>query len=148
MQAPSRTTVLATIGTLLVGVSAYAVYFDYKRRNDPDFRRLLRRDQKRLAQQRKDSAEQSKLSSRKALKAAHQRATAVRLPTSPEEREAMFMQEITKGETLFTAGESMKYEAGICFYKGLKVYPQPEELLRIFEATIPPVCARFSAPKS
>ena len=40
----SRTTsaVLVAAGVALAGLAAYAVYFDYKRRNDTQFRRQLR----------------------------------------------------------------------------------------------------------
>ena len=40
----SRTTSVLTVAavTVLGGLFAYAVYFDYKRRNDSDFRKKLR----------------------------------------------------------------------------------------------------------
>lgn len=139
MEAPSRTTIFAAVGTIFVGLGAYAIYFDHRRRTDPDFRRLLRRDQKKLAQLRKESANESAQSHQQALKSAHQKAKATELPTSPEEREAAFMQEVARGETLYAAGEGMKYEAAVCFYRALKMYPQPAELTRIYEQTIPPV---------
>lgn len=141
-------TVLAVVGTLLAGVSAYAIYFDHKRRTDPDFRRLLRRDQKKLAQLRKDSAHESAQSHQQSLKAAHKRALADELPSSPEDRENAFMQEVAKGETLYARGESMRYEAAICFYRALKMYPQPAELTRIYQQTIPPVRLSFRGTDS
>ena len=33
--------VVGTVSALAVGSIAYAVYFDYKRRNDPEFRKQL-----------------------------------------------------------------------------------------------------------
>jgi import receptor subunit TOM20 len=38
----SKATVLTAAAVVATGVVAYAVYFDYKRRNDADFRRKLR----------------------------------------------------------------------------------------------------------
>lgn len=41
-------TILSVTGlTVLTSVVGYAIYFDYKRRNDPAFRSALRRDKKR-----------------------------------------------------------------------------------------------------
>lgn len=139
MEAPSRTTVLATVGTVLAGLSAYAIYFDYKRRHDPDFRRKLRREQKRLSNQQKERARAAEMGESEALQGAHRRAKEEPLPTSPEDREQAFMTEVARGETLYAAGEGAKYDAAICFYRALKMYPQPAELTRIYEQTIPPV---------
>jgi import receptor subunit TOM20 len=37
-----KTSTAATVATLATGVLAYAIYFDYKRRNDTTFRKQLR----------------------------------------------------------------------------------------------------------
>jgi import receptor subunit TOM20 len=53
-------TVLSVTGvTLVTGFLGYAVYFDYKRRNDPAFRTKLRKDKKRTSKELK-RAEQNK----------------------------------------------------------------------------------------
>ena len=31
-------------------------------------------------------------------------------------------------------------EAALCFYRALKVYPQPRELINIYDKTVPKVC--------
>lgn len=31
-------------------------------------------------------------------------------------------------------------DAALCFYKALKVYPQPRELISIYDKTVPKVC--------
>lgn len=146
MEAPSRTTVLAALGAVVAGVSAYAVYFDYKRRNDPDFRRNLRKEQKRLSNIQREKAREAQMSESDALKRAHRQAKEEPLPTSPEEREQAFMTEVARGEQLYAAGEGAKYESAVCFYRALKIYPQPEELTRIYEQTVPPV--RSSTPSA
>lgn len=139
MEAPSRTTVFAAIGTVVVGISAYAVYFDYRRRNDPEFRRTIKKEQKRLANLQRERQREAEVGETEALKRAHRQAKEEPLPVSPEEREQAFMQEVARGETLYAAGEGAKYDAAICFYRALKMYPQPAELTRIYEQTIPPV---------
>ncbi|KAF9238812.1 hypothetical protein BU15DRAFT_62327 [Melanogaster broomeanus] len=46
----SRSTTMLTVAGIAVGgLVAYAVYFDYKRRTDANFRRQLRKDKKRVA---------------------------------------------------------------------------------------------------
>lgn len=139
MELPSRNTVLATVGTLSLGLLAYAVYFDHKRRHDPEFRRQIKREQKRLSSLERERAREAQQGDKQLLADAHKRAKVEPLPTSPEDREQAFMQEVAKGEQLYAGGESMKYEAAICFYRALKMYPQPAELTRIYEQTIPPV---------
>jgi len=68
--------------------SAYAVYFDYKRRNDPTFRKELKKQSKRQARVAKEAAE----------------AKEEGFPTDVEEREAYFMQEVARGEGLSSEG--------------------------------------------
>ena len=38
--------------------------------------------------------------------------------------------------TLFSAGAD-EVEAALCFYKALKVYPQPSDLMSIYDKTVP-----------
>jgi import receptor subunit TOM20 len=35
--------------------------------------------------------------------------------------------------------ESQKLEAALCFFRALKVYPQPDELVNIYDKTVPKV---------
>jgi hypothetical protein len=37
--------------------------------------------------------------------------------------------------------ESQKLEAALCFFRALKVYPQPDELVNIYDKTVPKVIA-------
>ncbi|ORY85610.1 mitochondrial outer membrane translocase complex, subunit Tom20 domain-containing protein [Protomyces lactucae-debilis] len=134
----NRTTILAGVTTVAVGVVAYAAYFDYRRRNDPTFRKAIRREQKRVSSLEKEKAREAQVGEEETLKRAHRQAMDEPLPSSPEEKEQAFMQEVARGEQLYALGESSKYDAAICFYRALKMYPQPEELTRIYAQTIPP----------
>lgn len=71
-------------------------------------------------------------------------------PTSVEEKEAYFLEQVTQGETL-GSDPSRSIEAALAFYKGLKVYPQPGDLITIYDKTVPKVgygkCVPFSSPK-
>lgn len=54
----TSTVVTISIGTLVTGALGYAVYFDYKRRNDPSFRSKLKKDAKRTERAAKRQSEQ------------------------------------------------------------------------------------------
>lgn len=128
----------AAASTLAVATIGYAVYFDYKRRNDPDFRKKLRKQSK-----------QSVKVAKKELKAAAQQESmiidrAVRdaaepgvLPAGVQEKEAFFMEQVATGEALFAQGSAYHVPAAIAFFKALKVYPAPVELVMIYQKAVP-----------
>jgi hypothetical protein len=131
-------------------VAAYAVYFDYKRRNDPQFIKQLKKESKRQARAAKEEAEANTVRQREAIRAAVEEAKEEGFPTDVEEREAYFMQEVARGEGLSGEGTSNysliepkaykstgtdNVEAALCFYKALKVYPQPSDLITIYDKT-------------
>lgn len=86
-------------------MAAYAVYFDYKRRNDPDFRRTLKKESRRQARIQKEEAEVQGKKQKEEIKAAVREAIEEGFPTDLEEREAFFMQQIAQGEQLAAEGE-------------------------------------------
>ncbi|BFZ58843.1 mitochondrial import receptor subunit tom20 [Savitreella phatthalungensis] len=134
----SRTTVLASLAAVSAGVVGYCIYFDWKRRNDPEFRKAIRREHKRLAGLEKEKQRQAEQGEEEATLEALRLARSAPLPTSAEEREQQFMTEVARGEQLYAGGEPHKFDAAICFWRALKMYPQPAELTRIYEQTIPP----------
>lgn len=85
--------------------AAYAVYFDYKRRNDPEFRKALKRESRRQARIAKEEAEIQGKKQREEVKRVVQEAIEEGFPTDIEEKEAFFMQQIAQGEAL--AGDGM-----------------------------------------
>lgn len=64
-------------------------------------------------------------------------------PTSVEEKEAYFLDQVTMGEQL-GADPTRSIEAALAFYKGLKVYPQPGDLISIYDKTVPKVSGSSS----
>lgn len=86
------------VGTVVTGVLAYAVYFDHRRRTDPEFRRALKRDSKKQARAAKEEAEAQGKEQKKAIRDAVARANEEGFPQDPEEVEAYFMQEVARGE--------------------------------------------------
>ncbi|KIW11822.1 hypothetical protein PV08_09095 [Exophiala spinifera] len=132
----TSTIVSISVGTAVTGLIAYAAYFDYKRRNDPEFRKALKRESRRQARIAKEEAEIQGKRQREEVKLAVQEAIEEGFPTDVEEKEAFFMQQIAQGEALAGDG-SDPVGAALCFYKGLKVYPEPSSLIRIYDNTVP-----------
>lgn len=81
-----------------------AFYFDYKRRNDPEFRKALKRDKKRHAKSQKAQAEAAHAEQRRLLVAAVRDAQMEGFPSDVEEKEAYFMNEVAQGEGLCQEG--------------------------------------------
>lgn len=81
-------------------VVAYAVYFDHQRRKNPDFRRTLRRNERRQAKQEKEEAEADAQQQRLSIKQAVEDAKEEGFPTNVEDKEAYFLDQVSLGETL------------------------------------------------
>lgn len=90
---------------LLIWINtAYAVYFDHKRRSDPEFRKALRRESRREARTAKEEAEAQGMQQKRAIQAAVQAARDEGFPTDVEDKEAFFMSEVGRGEALSQDG--------------------------------------------
>lgn len=98
---PSR----STSGALLISILAYAIYFDHKRRTDPNFRKQLKKESKRQARAAKEEAQAHTIKQREAIRNAVEEAKEEGFPVDVEEKEAYFMQEVARGEGL--SGEGM-----------------------------------------
>ena len=152
------TVVAATVGTAVTGFLAYALYFDYRRRNDPEFRKQLKRQSKRTAKAAKAEAEESNNRDRKELRAMVDEANEEGYPEKAEDKEAYFMDRLQEGESLCTSrtfesvllspsfvllthptAEANRKEAALCFFKALKVYPTPKEIMSLYDRTVPKV---------
>ncbi|KAF9205275.1 hypothetical protein BGZ49_004250 [Haplosporangium sp. Z 27] len=134
----TSTIVAATVGTLAVATVGYAIYFDQKRRNDPEFRRKLKKEKKRAMKQLKEEEKKKATDTAQSVEEALASIKEDEFPTSMEEREKFCMEQLSAGEALFTRGPEGYDMAAICFYKALKVYPAPSELVMVYQKTIPP----------
>ncbi|KIY51648.1 MAS20-domain-containing protein [Fistulina hepatica ATCC 64428] len=149
----ARSTSVATIAVLTVvgGLVAYAVYFDYKRRNDPTFRKKLRKCKSKRRAEKVASESTPDVSSSgvppEELREALQQIKQQPLPTKPEELESLFMSQISMGEGLAVQGPSFYLQSALCFYRALSVYPAPLELIVIYQKTLqPPVFEVYGWP--
>jgi len=80
--------------------TAYAVYFDHKRRTDPEFRKSLKRESRRQARAAREEAEAQGAQQKEAIKRAVTDAMEEGFPTDVEEKEEFFMNEVARGERL------------------------------------------------
>lgn len=120
-----------------VSAAGYVLYFDYQRRNSPEFRKALKRKlrkQRKAEELQQEQAKQGKLQEvREFLKAELARNP---IPTDPSQVEQVFSTNVELGERLsMQPGGEM--EAAAKFYKALAVYPKPTDLLGIYQRTIP-----------
>lgn len=144
---------------MLTLATAYAIYFDHKRQTDPEFRRALKRDNRRLARAVREETEAQGAMQMESIRRAVAQAKEEGFPTDLEEKEAFFMGQVAKGEALCAdsmfqvdlehdvAGPSTLTQwcylgsdpinAALAFYKALKVYPQPKDLISIYDKTVP-----------
>ena len=81
------------------------MYFDHKRRTDPEFRKALKRESRRIAKFEKEEAEAQGALQRETIRAAVTEAQDEGFPTNVEEKEAYFMNEVGRGEVLCQSGD-------------------------------------------
>lgn len=89
-----------------------------------------------MARAAKEEAEAQGAAQRDQIKKVVDAAKDEGFPTDLEEKEAYFMGQVAKGESLCAEG-SDNVEAALAFYKALKVYPQPKDLISIYDKTVP-----------
>ncbi|BGP56877.1 hypothetical protein JCM8202_002935 [Rhodotorula sphaerocarpa] len=127
----------AVVGAVAVATIGYAAVFDYRRRNDPIFRRRLAKEHKKVEKIAKHSEAVGKEQVANALKRALALVNAEKVPDSAEGKEQFFMEQVALGEQLAARSPEFYVASAISFYKALKVYPAPQELLMIYQKTQP-----------
>ncbi|KXT01802.1 hypothetical protein AC578_2021 [Pseudocercospora eumusae] len=134
---PSITTIaVAAAGLVTAGALVYAVYFDHRRRSDPEFRKYLKKQHKKVHKSNVEASKAAENAQKQKIRAVVDEANEHGFPRDPEDVEAYFMQEVARGESMCTDG-SDPVDAALCFYKALKVYPSPRELISIYDKTVP-----------
>ncbi|CCH45357.1 Mitochondrial import receptor subunit TOM20 [Wickerhamomyces ciferrii] len=127
--------IFATAAALTLG---YAVYFDYNRRTNPEFRKQLKKSkkhhEKKVIEHEKEVKSVKLDTVRKALEESLKNDSPV--PTDPSEKERFFMTEVTQGEQL-SAQPGSELESAIHFYRALSIYPNPTDILSIYQRSVP-----------
>ncbi|KAI0368072.1 MAS20-domain-containing protein [Pilatotrama ljubarskyi] len=138
----SRTSTIFTVAavTVLGGLVAYAVYFDYKRRNDTEFRKKLRKEKKKVTKQTQQAQTQAEAASSVSpaeIAAALLKIREEEVPASPDEKEAYFIMQVQVGEQLAQKGPANYFPSAMAFFRALRVYPSPVELIMMLQGTLP-----------
>ena len=94
------TLVYASIGTAVTGLLAYAIYFDHKRRSDPDFRKALKRESRKQAKAAREEEEEEGKRRRAEIRELVDEANEEGYPKDAQDKEAQFMQILGEGEAL------------------------------------------------
>lgn len=81
--------------------------------------------------------ERAKQAQQEDLRDGFEKIKAETVPTLAEEREQYFMQNVAAGEQLSTMGPAAYVTAALSFYRALRVYPSPVELIMIYQKTVP-----------
>lgn len=127
----------------------------------------MKRDNRRLARAVREESAAHGAQQIAEIKQAVQDAKEEGFPTDPDDKEKFFMGQIAKGEQLAADGMfyllcclpclgiikdncncsslmlssynlgSSNFDAALAFYKALKVYPQPKDLIAIYDTTVP-----------
>ncbi|KLO18058.1 MAS20-domain-containing protein [Schizopora paradoxa] len=147
MSGPSTSTILTITGvTIIGGVLAYATYFDYKRRNDPAFRKRLRKQKKQVEEValKDQEEEKERLASaggagipQEVIQLLYQQAQSAPLPSTQQERQDFFMNLVTQADQLVMMGPQHYLDAAVVFYQALRVYPAPLDMLNIYKDQLP-----------
>ncbi|KAL7664375.1 Mitochondrial import receptor subunit TOM20 [[Candida] zeylanoides] len=130
-------TVTAVVSVAAAAALGYALYFDYNRRNSVQFRKSLRKKavkHEKLAAKEEEETKKSKLDTIKKALALDLAENPI--PTDLAEKESFFMQQVALGEQLGSL-PGKKIDAAICFYKALAVYPNPTDILGIYQRSVP-----------
>ncbi|WVR09384.1 hypothetical protein IAU60_006451 [Kwoniella sp. DSM 27419] len=127
-----------TAAVALTGLVGYAVYFDYMRRNSPEFRKGLKKQHKKLAAAAEAQSKAEKEKNSKLLKQVLLEIQSEATPASPEQQEAYFQEQVSEGERTAVMGPEYQVKSASHFYRALRVYPQPLELLGIYQRVVPP----------
>ncbi|XP_063699048.1 mitochondrial import receptor subunit TOM20 homolog B-like [Culicoides brevitarsis] len=112
----SRTAIVAGLGTAAVAFLGYCIYFDHKRRSDPEYKKKVRERRRR---QKKAGAKRTQMPNLQDHDAVQR----------------FFLQEIQTGEAMIAAGE---VETGVeHLANAVVVCGQPAQLLQILQQTLP-----------
>ncbi|CAO0798233.1 unnamed protein product [Mucor circinelloides] len=132
-----KTAALITAGVAVSAGIAYMVYFDHKRRNDPNLKKKLKKEKKKAQKEMKKAEEKVKSTVLQVIEQVMSAAEKEPLPTTPEAKEKYFMEQVAAGESLCNRGEAFYNDAVLPFYLALRVYPAPMELIMIYQKTVP-----------
>ncbi|KAF8314782.1 MAS20-domain-containing protein [Clavulina sp. PMI_390] len=139
-------TVLTVAGvTTAVAAVGYAVWFDQKRRSDADFRKKLRKEKKKISKTEKLAASATSTAAPAReydFAGALEQLRKEAMPVTAQESEALFLESVAEGDQLAAQGPLFYFQAAVAYYRALRVYRMPTELLGMYQQNVmPPVFA-------
>ncbi|CAO3695262.1 unnamed protein product [Rhizopus stolonifer] len=132
-----RTAAYIGLGAAATAFLGYMVYFDYQRRNNPALKKKIKKEKKKAEKKIKEEDEKVKSNVLQIVESVVKAASEEVLPSTPEEKEKYFMQQVALGEGLCNKGEEFYNDAILPFYLALRVYPAPMDLIMIYQKTVP-----------
>uniref|UniRef100_A0A1I7XLI1 Mitochondrial import receptor subunit TOM20 homolog n=1 Tax=Heterorhabditis bacteriophora TaxID=37862 RepID=A0A1I7XLI1_HETBA len=120
----NRSSLLVAAGLAGAAFIGYCVYFDHKRRSDPNYKEKIRQNRREKAH------------SQAGASTAGARSTSIPDPTDASSIQAFFLQEVQLGEELLANGNVE--EGAIHIANAVALCGQSQQLLQIFQQTLPP----------
>ncbi len=120
----------------IIDLVSYLVYFDYQRRHSVEFRRHIRKTARKHKEVQERNAQAEKAELLADIKTTLFKSLADDpLPSGLDDREQAFMAQVGQGEQLSSV-PGQEINAALSFYRALCVYPNPADLLAIYQKTI------------
>jgi import receptor subunit TOM20 len=126
----------ASLATLGAGIAVYLAWFDYRRRNDIDFRRELRRGERRHQRVLREETEREKTEERDQIRRMVLELDTTQLPVDLQSRQDVMLAEIEAGQKLLDTGGDEK-EAAFHFYKALMVAADKTSICSVYDEQLP-----------
>ncbi|KAG1392923.1 hypothetical protein G6F60_011788 [Rhizopus arrhizus] len=95
-----RTAAFIGVGVAATACLGYMLYFDYQRRNNPVLKKKIKKEKKKAEKEVKKAQEKVKLNTIQIIESVIEAASEETLPSTPEEKEKYFMQQVALGEGL------------------------------------------------
>lgn len=129
------TAIIAAAGAVALG---YAVYFDYSRRNNKEFRRRIRKNNDHHAKEKEAKQSQAKTAQVEVIQQVLMHSLAEEpIPTEAAKKEEYFMKQVTVAEQLSVV-PGQEIQSALAFYRALSVYPNPTDILNVYQKSVPP----------
>ncbi|KAK9494009.1 hypothetical protein V1508DRAFT_403364 [Lipomyces doorenjongii] len=123
------------------GAAAYVISFDYRRRNSPEFRKQLRRNERKHRKNIELGKEKELQQSKDELKglivqSLQEEPTSI---NSAEEFEMQMSKELMKIDSYLHQGEKKYNDMVVSIYRLLVIHPMPKQIIEALKDNIPKV---------
>ncbi|KAK9462415.1 uncharacterized protein V1516DRAFT_620387 [Lipomyces oligophaga] len=129
---------VVVLGSVAAGAVSYALYFDYKRRHSPEFRRKLRKAEKQyqISLENQSAAQKEDLK-RSIIRSLAEQPISI---NSMQDAEAAIMSEIKQIEEYARYKIGTVNDAVISMYRLLLIHPSPPQIMAALKESYNEVC--------